>query len=128
MLTLRLLFIVAIVALAVSSAVAAEKTTATWSDGHTSAISDEELMRHALASPSAGYPEEAQKAKLSGSGLYELRINKAGAITGVVVVKSSGSAVLDSAAKAIFRKWRFKPGTFTSVRIPVSWSVNPVRD
>jgi len=106
---------------------AAEKTTAVWSDGHTSAVSDEELMRYAVASPGAAYPEEAQKAKTSGSGLYELRVNKSGATTEVVIVKSSGSAVLDNAAKNAFKKWRFKPAIFTRVRIPVSWSVNRVR-
>jgi TonB family protein len=106
---------------------AAEKTIAVWSDGHTSEVSDEELVRYALASPGAAYPEEAQKAKTSGSGLYELRINKAGATTEVVVVKSSGSAVLDNAAKNAFKKWRFRPAIFTRVRIPVSWSVNRVR-
>jgi TonB family protein len=128
MVTVRLFSLVAMIAFALSSALAADETTALWADGHTSALSDEELVRYAIASPGPPYPEEAQKAKLTGSGLYELRINKAGAITGVVIVKSSGSAVLDNAAKATFRKWRFKPGIFTSARIPVSWSVNRVRD
>ena len=127
MLTVRLFSVVAMVALAVSSALAAEKTTAVWADGHTSALSDEELVRYALASPGPPYPEEAQKAKLTGSGLYELRISKAGTPTEVVIVKSSGSAVLDNAARTTFRKWRFKPATFTRVRVPVSWSVNRVR-
>jgi len=124
---LRLLIIPALVCSLAGAAFAAEKTTAIWSDGHTSALSDEELVRHATASPSADYPDEAQKKKLTGSGLYELQINKAGATTAVVIVKSSGSAVLDGAARSAFLKWRFKPGVFRSVRIPVSWSVNRVR-
>src|SRR6266404_2659921 len=91
--------LVAVVALSLTrEAFAAEKTTAVWRDGHSSALSDEELMRYAVASPGAGYPEEAQKAKITGSGLYELQINQAGATTGVAIVKSSGSAVLDQAA------------------------------
>ena len=106
---------------------AADGTTAVWSDGHTSAVSDEELVRYALVSPGPAFPEEAQKAKIAGSGLYELRINKAGTTTEVVIVKSSGSAVLDNAAKNAFKKWRFKPAIFTRVRVPVSWSVNRVR-
>ena len=84
-------------------------------------------MRYATASPGPAYPEEAQKAKTAGSGLYELRINKGGTVTEVVVLKSSGSAVLDNAARSAFRKWRFKPAIFTRVRLPVSWSVNRVR-
>jgi TonB family protein len=125
--TLRILLVV-IAALSVTRGTfAAEKTTAVWSDGHSSALSDEELMQYAVASPSAGYPEAAQKAKMTGSGLYELQINKAGTTTGVAIVKSSGSVVLDQAARSAFLKWRFKPGVFSRVRIPVSWSVNRVR-
>jgi TonB family protein len=120
--------LIAVLAFSLSSpALAAEKTTAVWSDGHTSALSDEELTRYALVSPSAGYPEAAQKAKMTGSGLYELQINKAGTTTGVAIVRSSGSAVLDQAARSAFLRWRFKPGVFSRVRVPVSWSVNRVR-
>lgn len=109
------------------AAFAAEKTMAVWSDGHTSALSDEELIRYALASPGAAYPEEAQKTKAAGSGVYELRIDNSGRTTAVAIVKSSGHAVLDNAATTAFRKWRFKPAVFRSVRIPVNWSVKRVR-
>jgi TonB family protein len=109
------------------AAFAAEETTAVWSDGHTSALSDEDLIRYATASPGAGYPDAAQKARLSGSGLYELQINKTGVTTAVTVLKSSGKPVLDQAARSAFLKWRFKPGVFRRVRVPVSWSVKQVR-
>ena len=124
--TLRLLIVVAVSSFA-SGAFAAEKTTAVWPDGHRSAVSDEELIGNTTAAPGAPYPVEAQKAKTTGSGVYELRIDKAGKISAVVVVKSSGSAVLDNAATAAFKKWRFKSGVFQSVRIPVSWSMNRAR-
>ena len=109
------------------AAFAAEKTTAIWADGHSSAVSDEELVGNTTAAPGTAYPQEAQKAKITGSGVYELQIDKAGKISAVAIVKSSGSAVLDKAATTAFKKWRFKPGVFQSVRIPVSWSVNRVR-
>ena len=125
---MRLLFVLAIgLTFWWSQALASEKTTAVWSDGHSSAVSDEELMRYAIASPGPPFPEEAQKAKTAGNGLYEPGINKAGATTEVVIVKSSGSAVLDNAAKNAFKKWRFKPAIFSRVRVPVSWSVNRAR-
>lgn len=127
MIGLRLLIIPVLVCGCATAALAAEKTTAVWSDGHTSALTDEELVRYAATSPSAGYPEEARKKKLTGDGLYELQINKNGATTAVTIVKSSGSAVLDQAAKSAFLKWRFKPGIFSRVRVPVSWSVNRVQ-
>ena len=128
MLALRWLFVVAIaLSFWPGSAFAAEKTTAVWADGHSSTISDEQLVGNTLAAPGAAYPEEAQKNKTTGSGLYDLRIDKAGHITSVTIVKSSGSAVLDKAAAAAFKRWRFKPGIFRSVRVPISWSVNRVR-
>ena len=127
MLAFRFLVVVLLASGCLSTAFAAEITTAVWSDGHSSALSDEELVRYAVASPGAGYPEAAQKAKVTGSGLYELQLNKAGTTTGVAIVKSSGSAVLDQAARSAFLKWRFKPGVFSRVRVPVSWSVNRVR-
>jgi TonB family protein len=122
----RRIFLILVAAVSVTSVAFAAETTAVWSDGHGSALSDEELTRYALASPGAGYPEAAQKAKVTGSGLYELQINQAGATTRVAIVKS-WSAVLDQAATAAFKKWRFKPWVFRSVRIPVSWSVNRVK-
>jgi TonB family protein len=122
---LRFMMGVAIIATAWPLAVAArENTTAVWSDGHTSALTDEELMKYALASPGPGYPEEAQKSKVVGSGLYELRINKAGKVTEVAIVRSSGSRVLDQAARSAFIKWQFRPAVFVRVRLPVSWAAN----
>ncbi|PYI94039.1 MAG: hypothetical protein DME97_03990 [Verrucomicrobia bacterium] len=56
------------------SAMAADNTVPIWSDGHTSAITDKKLMRNGLSSPKPAYPEEAQKAKATGSGVYELQI------------------------------------------------------
>ena len=128
MLRLRILSVVGMAAalLAAAAPVHAETTTALWSDGHKSALSDEDLLRYATVSPPAGYPPEAQQKKLSGNGLYELQIDKNGKATAVKVVRSAGNVVLDEAARSAFTKWRFKPATFQSVRIPVSWSVNRV--
>ena len=123
----RIYIVSALVAILAGTAPAADKTTAVWVDGRTSVVSDEELMRNAITAPAAGFPEEAQKAKLTGSGVYELQVNKNGSIARVTVIKSSGSAVLDKAARDAFGKWRFKPGVFARVRVPVSWSVKRVR-
>jgi TonB family protein len=120
-------FVIGIVIFATAcplQAIAAENTTAVWSDGHTTALTDEELMRYAISSPGPGYPEEAQRSRIVGSGLYELRIDKTGKTTNVAIVKSAGSPVLDQAAKSTFMKWRFKPAVFTRVRVPVSWAAN----
>jgi TonB family protein len=124
----RFLFVIAIaLSFWTSHAFAAEKTTAVWADGHSSAISDEQLIGNTSAAPGAAYPEEAQKTKTTGSGLYEVRVDATGKVIAVAIVKSSGSPVLDKAATTAFKKWRFKPGVFRSVRVPISWSVNRVR-
>ena len=123
----RFVIVVALAYSLSSGAFAAENTVAVWNDGHISSLSDEELVRYALASPGAGYPEAAQAQKISGSGVYELQINKGGKTTAVAIVKSSGSPILDQAAKSAFLNWRFKPGVFSRIRIPVSWSANRVR-
>lgn len=123
----RIALILAFGTLICPGLLAEDKTTAVWSDGHTSSLSDEEMLRYATSSPPVPFPEAAQKANLTGSGLYELRIDKSGRVTEVAAVKSSGQKVLDQTALATFKKWRFKPGSFTRVRVPVSWSVNRVR-
>jgi TonB family protein len=125
--SLRCSLILAWFAVIAPAALAADKTTAVWSDGHSSALNDEELTRYALSSPGPGYPQEAQTSKIAGSGLYELQLDKSGMPKSVVIVKTSGSVVLDKAATTTFRKWRFKPGIFISVRVPVAWSVNRAR-
>jgi TonB family protein len=119
--------LVGCVLLAAPLSISAREATAKWSDGRTSTLTDEQLVGNTTAAPGAPYPEEAQKTKTTGTGVYELRIDAAGKITSVAIVKSSGSAVLDKAATTTFKKWRFKPNVFRSVRIPVSWSVNRVR-
>lgn len=127
MFALRFFFVTVLAVSFSTVALAAEKTTAVWSDGRRSVLSDEELTRYAITSPGPGYPEEAQKVNATGSGHYELRISKAGTTTAVIIIKGSGNAVLDKAATRTLKKWRFKPGVFTSIRVPVNWSVNRVR-
>ena len=127
MVGVRLALFAGVLILGSPLALGADQTTAVWVDGHTSAVSDEELMRNVITAPAAGFPEEAQKKKLTGNGVYELEVAKNGAVGRVTVVKSSGSAVLDKAARDAFGKWRFKPGVFAKVRVPVSWQVNRVK-
>jgi TonB family protein len=128
MLRLRLFLVLAFLTAITADGVAAQPAaTAVWQDGHNSALSDEQLLHYAVTSPPVPFPEEAQKSNLTGSGLYELSVDKSGRTTAVAVVKSSRSKVLDQTAVATFRRWRFKPGVFTRVRVPVSWSVNRVR-
>lgn len=121
----RVLVIVAV--LAVAPFARADQALAVWANGRVGSINDEEMTRNAITFPPAPYPEEAQKRNLTGNGVYELRVAKDGKVNQVTVVKSAGNTVLDQAARSSFLKWRFKPGIFAKVRIPVSWAVNRVR-
>lgn len=102
-----------------------ETTGVVWSDGHTSELPGTELMRYVLSLTPPEYPSEAQRTGITGSGLYEFRIAKTGKTTGVSIVHSSGSRLLDQAATNAFITWRFKPGLFRRVRVPVIWTMTP---
>lgn len=70
------------------------------------------------------YPIEARRARITGSGTYEMRIDpKTGRVKGVLVVQSTGSKILDWAVVRAFSQWRFKPGVVTAVRSPVKFWV-----
>lgn len=55
------------------------------------------------------YPVEAREQGQEGVVDLRLRVNEAGAVEKVVVVKSSGHGLLDSAAEEGARKWLFRP-------------------
>jgi TonB family protein len=46
-----------------------------------------------------------------------------GSVTSVVMEASTGSPVLDNAAVAGFRRWRFKPGTVSKVKLPITYTL-----
>jgi TonB family protein len=46
-----------------------------------------------------------------------------GSVTSVVMEASTGSLVLDNAAVTGFRRWRFKPGTISKVKLPITYTL-----
>jgi TonB family protein len=46
-----------------------------------------------------------------------------GRVTDVMMEESTGSLVLDNAAVSGFRRWRFKPGTVSRVRSPITFTM-----
>jgi len=46
-----------------------------------------------------------------------------GGVRDVLMSESTGSPVLDNAAIAGFRRWRFKPGTASQVKIPITFTM-----
>jgi TonB family protein len=80
--------------------------------GASPVITGEEVSKLAIAKPEPGYPLTARALHITGSGTFILHIQvRTGLVRYVDVQHSTGSALLDSAAIAALKKWRFKPDT-----------------
>jgi TonB family protein len=79
---------------------------------------------HAVHAPSSGYPAVAGLRRWTGAGLFELYLRPDGTVSNVHVLQSKGHAVLDEEGISTFRKWRFHPGQFHTIRIPLSFTIN----
>jgi len=78
----------------------------------------------ALSAPRLEYPYEARRQKISGSGIVVITVDSvSGSVTNVVMETSTGSPLLDNAALTGFRRWRFKPGTISRVRSPITYTL-----
>ncbi len=78
----------------------------------------------ALSGPRPAYPYEARRQKITGSGVAMMTVNPAtGNVIDAVMQQSTGSLVLDNAAVAAFRKWRFKAGIGPVVKSPITFTL-----
>lgn len=78
----------------------------------------------ALYAPRPQYPYEARSRHVTGSGVIVADVDSAsGNVTSASVAQSTGSAILDNAATSAFRQWRFRPGTVSKVRIPITFTM-----
>jgi TonB family protein len=76
----------------------------------------------AVSTPMPQYPYQARRARITGSGICVMTVDAAtGNVTTAVMEQSTGDGILDKVTTDTFRKWRFKPGTVSQVRIPVSF-------
>ena len=89
------------------------------SPGGTMSISS---SRAATYAPRPEYPSEARTRHITGSGVCVVDVDPgSGNVTGASMAQSTGNPILDDSAVRTFRKWRFKPGTVSRVRIPVEF-------
>jgi periplasmic protein TonB len=80
----------------------------------------------AVYAPSPKYPLEARWRHAHGTGLYSVHVRPDGTVASVDVVTSTRAGVLDDAAIAAFRQWRFRPtGEARVVKVPVSFTLSP---
>ena len=92
------------------------------------AVSALAVSERAMYAPQPKYPAEAKAGHLTGSGAFAFHIQADGRVERVETLKSIGHPVLDSAAIAAFREWRFHPhDTSWTLRVPIRYVDGPVR-
>ena len=76
----------------------------------------------AITAPLPDYTYEMKRRSLSGNGVCVVTVDSAtGAVTNASMFQSTGSPLLDKITIQTFKSWRFKPGTVSQVRIPISY-------
>lgn len=78
----------------------------------------------AISAPRPEYPYEARRQRATGSGVCVMTVDiSSGSVTSATMAVSTGNSVLDNAATSAFRRWRFKPGTVSKVRTPITFTM-----
>ena len=76
----------------------------------------------AISAPLPEYSYEAKRRNLTGSGTCVVTVDVAtGKVTEARMFQSTGSPILDKLTIQTFKSWRFKPGTVSQVRVPISY-------
>ena len=76
----------------------------------------------AIMAPLPAYPYEAKRRDVSGSGVCVITVDHGtGKVTAATMERSTGDRVLDKVTTETFKSWRFKPGTVSQVRLPISY-------
>jgi TonB family protein len=76
----------------------------------------------AITAPLPDYTYEMKRRNLSGSGVCVVTVDSAtGTVTNATMFQSTGNPLLDKLTMQTFKNWRFKPGTVSRVRVPISY-------
>ncbi len=79
----------------------------------------------AISAPRPEYPYEARSRHITGSGVCLVTVDTAsGSVTDASMAQSTGNPILDNSAVSAFRRWRFKPGTVSKVKIPITYTMS----
>ena len=77
----------------------------------------------ATYAPRPQYLYEARSRHITGRGVCVVEVDAgSGSVTSALMASSIGNPILDSAALSAFRQWRFKPGSVSKVRIPITFT------
>lgn len=78
----------------------------------------------AVFAPRPEYPYEARSRHITGSGVCVLSIDTAsGNVTDASMAQSIGNPILDNATVSTFRRWRFRPGMYSKVKVPITYTM-----
>jgi protein TonB len=77
----------------------------------------------AVFAPRPEYPYEARSRKITGSGICVLTLDPSGSVTDATMAQSIGSPILDNATVSTFRRWKFKAGAFSRVKVPITYTM-----
>lgn len=98
----------------------------------------EDIGAHALTRVPPKYPSEAARAGVTGTTVLIISVSATGAIENVLVERSSGNRLLDTAAIDAVNEWTFAPAIEHGkpargrVRVPVDFNMGdedaPIRD
>jgi TonB family protein len=78
----------------------------------------------ATSAPRPEYPYEARSRHIMGSGVCVVTVDVAsGSVTDASMAQSIGNPILDNSAVSAFRRWKFKPGTVSKVKIPITFTM-----
>jgi TonB family protein len=70
------------------------------------------------------YSPRDRQSRNQGTGFFRLTLDlKTGRVTNVSIVKSIGITTLNQSAVNALRQWRWKPGTWKEVDVPVSFGM-----
>jgi TonB family protein len=76
----------------------------------------------AVSAPLPEYPYQAMRANVTGSGVCVMIVDtSSGKVTSAMMTQSTGNAILDKVTTNTFLRWRFKPGTVSQVRVPITY-------
>jgi periplasmic protein TonB len=79
---------------------------------------------NAVSAPKPEYPYEARRTHTTGSGVCVVTVDtSSGSVTDASMAQSTGSSVLDNSAISAFKRWRFRPGTVSKVKIPITFTM-----
>jgi len=87
-------------------------------------MSASQAKAQAIRMPRPEYPYDARSRKITGSGVCVVTVDSAsGSVTDATMAQSIGNPILDNSAVSAFRRWRFKPGTVSKVKIPITFTM-----